>query len=371
MTASLQWQFLSPDSPRWSECLADTTHDFYHLPRYLELCAQHDGGRPLTFLAEEGGNRLFVPLIVRPLDVPEHPEDRCLDTTSPYGYPCPLLKTAGQAQADDGFLGRAIVALKAALAELGIVSAFFRLHPLIALPQEPLRQHGCLVRHGQTVVVDLTLSEEQQWRQIRPGHRSEINRSKQSGYLVTMDPQWNDFDGFFRIYTETMRRVRAKDYYFFSRDYFAQLQRCQSDAFYLCTVRIGGDVACAGIFTERCGIVQYHLSGTSEQYLRQYPTKIMLDHVRRWAKQRGNRLFHLGGGLGAGEDSLFQFKAGFSHLRADFHTWRVVIQEDAYRRRLQWWEVSAGTAPDPLDGFFPAYRKPFDAIGPANLKRVA
>jgi hypothetical protein len=371
MTASMPWRFLTPDSPTWNECLADTTHDFYHLPRYLDLSARYDGGRPLAFLAEEGGNRLFVPLVVRPFDVPEHPEDCCLDATSPYGYPCPILKTSGQAETDGGFFGRAIVALKAALTELGVVSAFFRLHPLIPLPEDLLRQHGCLVRHGQTVVVDLTLSEEEQWRQVRADHRSGINRSKQSGYLAAMDPQWNDLGSFFRVYTETMRRVGAKDYYFFPQEYFSELRGCQPDALHLCTVRIGGDVACAGIFAERCGIVEFHLSGTSEQHLKKYPTKIMLDHVRRWAKQRGNRLFHLGGGLGAGEDSLFLFKAGFSHLRADFHPWRVVIQEEAYRRRLRWWEDSAGKTADSLDGFFPAYRKPFEVNTPADLRKVA
>jgi hypothetical protein len=371
MTASMTCQFLSPDSPRWNEYLADTIHDFYHLPRYVELCARQDGGRPLALLAEEDGNGLFVPLVVRPFDVPERPEDRCLDATSPYGYPCPILKTAGQREADGGFFGRAIAALRSALAELGVVSAFFRLHPLVPLPQEPLRQHGCVVRHGQTVVIDLTLSEEQQWRQVRADHRSGINRSKAGGYLVTIDPQWNDLDDFLRVYTETMRRVGAKDCYFFSRDYFSELRRCQPGAFHLCTVRIGGDVACAGIFSERCGIVQFHLSGTSEQHLKRYPSKIMLDHVRRWAKERGNRLFHLGGGLGAGEDSLFLFKAGFSHLRADFHTWRVVIQEEAYQRRLRWWETSTGTTADPPDGYFPAYRKPFDIIVQGNLRKVA
>lgn len=39
---------------------------------------------------------------------------------------------------------------------------------------------------------------------------------------------------------------------------------------------------------------------------------------------------HLGGGLGAADNSLFLFKAGFSPLRHRFCTLRIVAAEDRY-----------------------------------------
>jgi hypothetical protein len=85
---------------------------------------------------------------------------------------------------------------------------------------------------------------------------------------------------------------------------------------------------------------------------------LRIDFLRRWAKSRGNRVFHLGGGVGGSEDSLFRFKAGFSQQRHPFHTWRMVADETVYRRLVKRWESRHGAEADGLDGFFPAYRKP-------------
>ena len=61
----------------------------------------------------------------------------------------------------------------------------------------------------------------------------------------------------------------------------------------------------------------------------------------------GAEIFHLGGGRGSGEDSLFRFKAGFSAARHRFALWCWVIDEPAY----------AGlTGGQPPTAYFPAYR---------------
>ena len=61
-------QFIHPESRLWQQCLAEMPHDFYHTPGYLQLCADRDGGVAQAFVAEDGEHRLFVPLIVRPID---------------------------------------------------------------------------------------------------------------------------------------------------------------------------------------------------------------------------------------------------------------------------------------------------------------
>ena len=82
----------------------------------------------------------------------------------------------------------------------------------------------------------------------------------------------------------------------------------------------------------------------------------MLHFVRTWAKSRGLQRLHLGGGVGASEDSLFRFKAGFSTDRHPFRTLRVVLDELAYADLVRARQPQS----DPGDhtGFFPLYRKP-------------
>jgi hypothetical protein len=82
--------------------------------------------------------------------------------------------------------------------------------------------------------------------------------------------------------------------------------------------------------------------------------KLLYDEVRRWAKDRGNSIFHVGGGVGGAKDSLFSYKAGFSSGRHPFHTWRVVTHRAAYESLL----TRSGVVSESIDmaGYFPPYR---------------
>jgi hypothetical protein len=291
------------------------------------------------------------------------PEAR--DAISPYGYPGPLLKVGSSQPDREGFLDEAISSMKREMAGQGVCSAFVRLHPLLTSFQESLARHGELVRHGETVVIDLSLSDEELWRQTRKGHKSEINKLKREGFSAEMDSPWTYLPTFVRLYNETMERVRAEDYYFFNEDYFLGLRDALADHMHLCVVKDGDDLAAGSLFVECCGIVQYHLSASSAVHSRLPATKLIIDFVRSWAKKRDNKLFHLGGGVGGKADSLFAFKAGFSKRRATFATWRLVFDQGVYDAACQAWQTCTGTLPNGSDGFFPAYRKP---MGPSAVR---
>ena len=360
----MRCDFIGPDSSLWTRFLADCTHDFYHLPQYValsardRLCAPNADGTPLAFHAEDDqGRRFLLTLIVRPIPDTFVTSKPLFDAITPYGYACPLIINPGPDPIEP-FLSQAIGHLSEGLAQRGIIAAFVRSHPNIPLIQEPFRQTGCVIEHGHTVSIDLTLPLEELWHQTRAGHRSEINRARKKGFTVDIQSDWKDFDEFFRAYTETMRRVSASENYFFSREYFSDLRSAIGDVLHLAICHKDGAVTCGALFSEVCGIVQYHLSGTTEEFHSQYPTKVMLDAVRTWAKERGNHTLHLGGGYGGSEDSLFQFKAGFSHVRSPFFTWRLIADPLTYRELCQQWEARTGKAACSPDGFFPAYRAP-------------
>ena len=72
--------------------------------------------------------------------------------------------------------------------------------------------------------------------------------------------------------------------------------------------------------------------------------------MRLWGRDRGNRVFHIGGGLGGSDDSLFRYKAAFGSLRQDFHTWRVITDPIAYEK------LAGPVTAEALAGRFPPYR---------------
>lgn len=351
--------FIQPDAPLWEDCLTGVRHDFYHRPKYVQLCAQQENGTALACVALDGGQRLFFPLIIRPIAPEQTGGQAACDAITPYGYPTPLLMMgAGSENAQQEFFARALREILAALKRRGVVSVFARLHPLLPLPIEPLRSQGTLVRHGETVYLDLSLPEAELWRQIRPQNRTRINQALRMGYVAEIDPRWDHFEDFFAVYTETMRRVDANPYYFFPRAYFHELKAALGNSLSLWIVRRDQAIAAVGLFTECCGIVQFHLSGLRAEFGHDNPMKLMLDGVRRWAKSRGNRWLHLGGGVGCRPDSVFKFKSGFSQLRAEFGTWRAVTDADAYRRLVDRWQSQTDIPADTPEGFFPAYRRP-------------
>jgi hypothetical protein len=339
---ALQGRLLDTDSPEWDAVLRLARHDFYHLPGYVALCARQEGGLPHALHVTDGSRSMLLPLVVRAIP------GGGMDAVSPYGYPGPV----GPGTDDPTFLRVAFATGLQVLRDEGVVSAFIRLHPLWPLEPQGI---GTLVEHGTTVSVDLTLSAERLWNLTRDDHRRNINQATRLGYVARMDEQWRHFETFKRLYRSTMSRRSAHPYYFFDDEYFIGLRDALGDALHLCVVEKDGNVIGAGLFTETNGIVQYHLSGSEDAARRAYPTKLMINFTRHWAKERGNEVLHLGGGVGGAADTLLDFKGGFSPERHTFATIRVVIDEAAYGLLVE----SRDPQLDPADltGYFPLYRQ--------------
>jgi hypothetical protein len=338
-------ELLSTDSPQWRQVLSSAPHDFYHLPEYVSLCAGHERGRPAALFVADAGRSLLLPLIIRPIPYGGD------DATSPYGYPGPVVVGADGGQ----FLNRGMKVGVRLLASLGIASLFVRTHPLLNL--NPPEGCGVLVRGGDTVSVDLTVSSTEHWRQTRADHRSGINRAIRAGSTAELDPEWLHLTSFVHLYRTTMERVGADPFYFFDESYFQGLRMALADKLHLWTVkRRDGELASAALFVETGGIVQYHLAASDPRFSRESPTKLLLHRVRAWAKDRGNHILHLGGGLGTEDDSLLQFKAGFSPHRHRYHTVRIIVDPGRYRDLTELHAARAG--PNTRPRFFPAYRAP-------------
>jgi len=344
--------FLTPDSAEWNQFLGRVPHDFYHLPAYAQLMGPFDGGQAEAVLVSSGDQYFFLPYIVRPLSGIAwigSDANTLFDIVSPYGYPGPLF------QGDAGFHRAAIAHWHGIMQQRGCVSGFIRLHPLLNAATDVPPASGQLVERGRTVSIDLRLSLQEMWSQTRSGHRTEISKSRRQGMVAAIEDFDTHLDDFLRIYKETMDRTHASSYYYFPDEYFHSLKAALGDGLSLCLVRSGtGEILAGTLLTESCGIVQYHLSGTYNAAVPLRPSKLMLDYARTWAKARGNRIFHLGGGFGAKEDSVFEFKAGFSANRHQFYTWQFIFSTDQYTR-LE--ERRRGLDADaPKNEFFPVYR---------------
>lgn len=363
----MEASFIEPADPRWNAALEALPHDVYHLPGYVALAASQEGGSPAAILATEDRWAALLPLILRPLPAEFDAPTSWIDAASPYGYPGPVAATPVSAPVVARFMDQAI----AACAARGIISLFIRLHPLLGIPTEDLKNHGTLVRHGRTVVIDLRPGIDTLTAQMRKSHRYEIRALHRSGFSTTID-DWSLYPAFVDIYLETMQRLAASDQYLFSLDYFRGLRAALRDRLHLCVALAPeGRPAAAGLFSECGGLVQYLFSGTADEFRQLAPTKLVLSTMIDWACRQGFRTFHLGGGLGGQEDSLFRFKAGFSDLRGDFGSLRVVVDGSRYAAVTERWRLLRGPQGEGEAGFFPIYRGPGSQPSPPAQQRDA
>ena len=345
---------------RWMDVLAQSfQHDFYHLPAYHALAEERGEGQAYLFLCTEGDHFVAVPLLLRSIGTEpglERLGEGWWDATCVYGYAGPV---ASHTNIPDAVLQRFRIALRKALFERRIVSAFSRLHPLI--PQRGfLAGLGECTFIGQTVSVDLTLPVDVQRAQYRKNHKRDINKLRRLGATWLHDQNKIYLDEFVEIYHDTMQRVGASDVYLFEKAYFERLLSTSESQFHLFLCLMEKEVICGGLFALCDGIVQYHLGGTRSSFLELSPMKLLFDTVRLWANEQQARVFHLGGGTGVQEDTLFHFKAGFSDQRHAFATWGWVLLPDVYDQLCQAKVREDGGKALGLSSaeFFPAYRYP-------------
>jgi hypothetical protein len=337
-------RLLAPEDPEWTATLGRVRHDTYHQPEYVRLDAIESNGTGVAFRYDDGNRVLLLPLTLRRI-----PDSDRWDAVSPYGYPGPVSDADPVAEVD--FWRRACAALVAELAGQGVVSAFIRLHPWLPAPLDVLAGAGAVVHHGQTVSVDLSISLDEMWSQTRRDHRNHINRARRAGLTVRFD-DWDRLGEWVDIYHENMRRLGASASYFYSVEHLVALHEALGPRMHLAVALADGRVVGGNTFFEHDGIVQGYVSSSRPTERDRYADKLLYDEVRRWTKERGDTIFHVGGGVGGGADSLFAYKSGFSAQRHPFHTWRVVTEPAAYRSLQR----STGTETDDLTGFFPPYR---------------
>ena len=339
----LRARIVGPEDPAWHEAIDAVEHDFYHLPGYLRISATHEGGRPVAVIVDGDDRQLLLPLLLR--DTPGGE----IDATSPYGYPGPVGRGLDQPAA----YRAALLAALRVLEEDGVVSLFVRLHPLInrTFPSDI----GVLVDHGETVVTDLSHSADEFWRETRREHRRGITKALKAGFAFRVSDDPAHHHEFRDLYRERMDALLADSFYHFDDAYFDGLRETLEGRLKLGIVARGDEVAAAGLLSEVSGIVQTHLIGWAEAYADIAPSKLWYHGVRAWAKTRGDRWLHYGGGVGAGEDSLMHFKSGFSPDRLVYRSLRVVLRPDAYARLV----AESGQQEDAtsLTGWFPAYRR--------------
>ncbi len=344
-------QVLTTDNEaEWRSVLEECgMHDFYHLPSFHRLAEIRGEGTAMMPVFRRGEHVIAFPLLIR--DIPGQGAPIAKDATSVSGFAGPL--TSSRALPEDvrrDFLS----ALQDFFVQNDIIAAYSRLHPLTC-DHTLFEGYGQVIDVGVMLSIDLTLSPEAQWRNYRRDHRKGIRSLSRAGYTC-MEIGIEHLDEIMHIYLQTMERVGAAPAFLFDRSYFEYLLTRMPEAIHVYGCSRDGFTASFTLFSACGGIVTGYLSGTEERYLPEAPSRLIYDAIRILGNETGAKVFHLGGGVGARRDQLFDFKKGFATDEHIYQTWRHVVDERAYQEVCR--DIIGHAHDESGTSFFPAYRDP-------------
>lgn len=323
---------IDPMTKRWDDIVCrSASFDVYHTSSYHRAAVEGNNASARLFVYAHKGSFVALPLVlVRNESDRATPGAEVFDATSVYGYAGPI---CSHRDLSPLFLEDFCGSLERCLLGLNIASASSRLHPFLP-GRDLIRSLGKVEAKGQTVYMDLRTPDDIQRSQYRENHRRDLVKLAKLGYATALDLEFRYLDDFIRLYHQHMDRIGADSRYFFGDRYFYKLREELGSKLCLFVCRHRGQVAGGGLFFVCNEYAQYHLGAVARAHVECSPLKQVIDAARREFSARKCAVLHLGGGLGANDDLLFHFKAGFSKHRQPFHTWQWRAQEaSAYRQQ--------------------------------------
>lgn len=318
----------------WSRCGREP---FAH-PDYVALFAT-DGATAIALHDGQDGGEVLLPLVRRPLPGGVAlPGAGWSDAVSPYGYGGPY--RCGDVDWP-GFYER----LLAWMRDTQVLTAFVRGDIATTPPAlDALPGYRAAVL-ADNVRVDLSRSEDEQWRHYAHKVRKNVNKARRAGLTVRITEGFVDLAAFVDIYRSTMERRQAHERYFFDHAFFKRVGGIEGAAL-VADVLDGDRVVSTELVLASDRYLYSFLGGTRQDAFAHAPNDLLKHEVIRHGSETGREFYVLGGGFQAG-DGIFRYKRGFDEDGVvPFHGLQLVGDRDAYR--------SVGGTDD--DGFFPAYR---------------
>lgn len=302
--------------------------DVYYLCEYAVSLMLHGDGEPLLFCYEDEGARMCYAVMKRDISDDVRFQGKIgkngyFDLETPYGYGGPLADGEFSEKSQKQFAEQ----LNAFCGKSGIVSQFIRFHPLLA-NQALFPGLSENVHIRDTVFMD-TSSEAAIFANLDCKNRNMVRKARKAGLRVLGKPM-ADYRSFLEMYSETMQRLDADDYYDFNETYFEFMKDAFKDNAAIFYAVLDDRPVAGAVFLFGGKSMHYHLAGMHAESRSLAAGNLLIYEAALWACRNGFSRLHLGGGLNV-DDSLFGFKKQFNRNgRLPFYIGRTIFIRTAY-----------------------------------------
>lgn len=328
-------------------------YDVYYLSGYVKAFQIHGDGEPCLLYYEANASKGSLTNKIRGIYVYMKRKtaiEGFFDSITPYGYGGFLLE-GDQSEAN---LRALWSAYEEKMKEEGIVDNFVRYHPVLANAL-PMKACSEVIDLGKTVTMDLS-SKDVIWTNIYSKNRNMIRKAEKNGIEIKHGQGLELFDEFIKIYNATMDKDHAEEYYYFKPEFYKSIHEDLKGNYEMFWAEYEGNIIAMSIMIFANGRLNYHLSGSDINYRNLAPSNLLLYKAAMWGCEQGMKTFHLGGGVGSGEDNLFKFKIAFNR----FSDYQFSIAKHIFDQKKYDALVAERAVRDvefnPDNSFFPLYR---------------
>lgn len=336
------------ENQQWDEIVKSfQTYDVYWLSGYVKAFKIHGDGEPLLFFYEDKNVRGINVVMKRDISKDQHfankiKKDDVFDLVTPYGYGGWLIE--GSDETDLLFC-----TYEKWCRDNNVVSEFVRYHPVLGNHKAVYGKYD-VVELGDTIALNL-MSPEIIWKNFTSKNRNMIRKAEKAGIKVYNGRYPQIYEIFRKIYNATMDRDHADSYYYFEKDFYKSLLEDLPQNAQIFYSELDGEVIAASVILEANGKLNYHLSGSIREFQHLAPTNLMLYKAALWGCENGCCSFHLGGGVGSKEDSLYKFKKAFyRETPCKFYIGKKIFSKEQYKTLVNMREDLH------VNSYFPEYR---------------
>lgn len=330
----------------WDKCVKSFAEwDVYYLSGYVKAFHIHGDGEPRLLFYEKNGLRAIYVYMRRQTALAG-----VYDSITPYGYGGVLFEGNNSEENLKAFWK----AYTEKMTEEHIVDNFVRYHPVLR-NTKPMKSISNVIDLGKTVAFDLA-SPDVIWDNIISKNRNMIRKAEKNGIEIYHGKDMALFKDFRRIYNATMDKDNAEEYYYFEESFYESIHKDLHDNYEMFYAVLDGQIIAMSIILFGNKQMHYHLSGSMIEYRNLAPSNLLLYKAALWGCEQGFKTFHLGGGVGSGEDNLYKFKAAFNrNSDYQFSIGQEVFDQEKYDELVKIRKKSDSNFDDSTS-YFPKYR---------------
>lgn len=282
------------EKDEWS-IIADDTVEIYDKWQYVSAFYKNGDGVPFMAYLKGKNGYIYNVFLKRNINEDENfknidLQEQLYDIITPYGYGGVKIKGNITEEEKNEFFKQ----FEDYCIENKIISEFIRLNPLEDNYKNYEGQDYLIKKNSKTVYINLN-SEEQIWKDMKSTCRNRIRKAIKNGLIVKSGFDDEKFKEFKNIYTETMKRDNATEYYFFNDYFFNDIKENMKNNAIIYTAYLDEKPIDSIIVIYSGENAHYHLGGTLSNYMNLGAHNLTLYNAALDMQRKKLKKFHLGG----------------------------------------------------------------------------